>query len=909
MKPLITRRNFVRSSLVLGAALPSASSLAFANRPGSQPTIAPVHLSWLGDEVPKLNPGVTWGVPWPKGSLKEGTAFSLVSSGEKIPLQTWTLGYWPDGSLKWTGHAAPSGSALSGDLVLSKEEKEISLNGINLVETRDNIKVDTGCIQCVIEKEGDVLISSLNREGTEIAKEGRLILIHQDRIEPDENGVIRTDNFKGEIGNITVEQKGPVRAVIKIEGSHVNGHSKKLMPFIIRLYFYSGGESVRIMHTIIYDGDEDKDFIKGIGIRFSVPMNDLEHNRHVRFVGEGGGVFAEAVKGLTGLRRNPGKEVTEAQVEGRATPSLDLFPTNVSSKMKYIPSFGDYTLIQPNSESFEIKKRTKLGHTWLNSAYGRRSSGVGYLGTPKGGIAFGIRNFWQSHPAQLDICNAATENAEVTMWLWAPEAATMDLRFYHDGMGQDTYEKQLEAMDITYEDFEPGFGTANGVARTSEMMLWILETTPSNENLVEIAETIKAPSLLVCDPAYMQSVNIFGGAWSLPDRSSPTKEKIEEQLDWYFNYYENQIDQRKWYGFWNYGDVMHSYDQDRHVWKYDVGGFAWDNSELSTDLWLWYYFLRTGRKDVFRMAEAMTRHTGEVDVHHIGPFAPLGSRHNVLHWGCSAKQLRISTAANRRFYYFLTGDERVGDLLREQVDGAESLLRVQPTRKLPKSQASADLNKNEARISFGTDWGALAAAWLTEWERTQNKEIKERLLNSMRTIAAQPHRFFSGGASMNIDTGEFAILKGGSPTASHLFASFGLPELCFELLNLIDMPSFKSAWLEYCELYNASNEEQAKRLGRSLGSLNLRQGHSRLTAFVANYKDDPALAERAWNEFYRGTGGITRDPVLRHVAGSIVLNPVDEATSVSTNGVAQWGLAAMQCLALVGDNIPVNNQL
>src|SRR5690606_6534417 len=102
--------------------------------------------------------------------------FSLVSLGEKIPLQTWPLGYWPDGSLKWTGHAAPSGSALSGDLVLSKEEKGISLNGINLIETSANIKVDTGCIQCIIEKEGDVLISSLNREGTEIAKEGRLIL-------------------------------------------------------------------------------------------------------------------------------------------------------------------------------------------------------------------------------------------------------------------------------------------------------------------------------------------------------------------------------------------------------------------------------------------------------------------------------------------------------------------------------------------------------------------------------------------------------------------------------------------------------------------------------------------------------------------------------------------------------------
>ena len=78
----------------------------------------------------------------------------------------------------------------------------------------------------------------------------------------------------------------------------------------------------------------------------------------------------------------------------------------------------------------------------------------------------------------------------------------------------------------------------------------------------------------------------------------------------------------------------------------------------------------------FRFAEAMTRHTGEVDVHHLGRFAPLGSRHNVMHWGCSAKQLRISTALNRRYYYFLTADERVGDLMREQIEAARTLRTV-----------------------------------------------------------------------------------------------------------------------------------------------------------------------------------------------------------------------------------------
>ena len=90
-------------------------------------------------------------------------------------------------------------------------------------------------------------------------------------------------------------------------------------------------------------------------------------------------------------------------------------------------------------------------------------------------------------------------------------------------------------------------------------------------------------------------------------------------------------------------------------------------------MWLWYNFLRTGRMDIWRMAEAMTRHTGEVDVYHIGPNAGLGSRHNVSHWGCRAKEARISQAAWNRFYYYLTTDERCGDLMTEVKDADHKL--------------------------------------------------------------------------------------------------------------------------------------------------------------------------------------------------------------------------------------------
>jgi hypothetical protein len=425
--------------------------------------------------------------------------------------------------------------------------------------------------------------------------------------------------------------------------------------------------------------------------------------------------------------------------------------------------------------------------------------------------------------------------------------------------------------------------------------------------LAQLAAVVRTPPVLIATPEYMSTCAVFGGLWAPVDRTTASKRQVEDKLDWFFDYYVKQQDQRRWYGYWNYGDVMHSYDADRHEWKYDVGGFAWDNSELSTDLWLWLYFLRTGRADVFRFAEAMTRHTGEVDVHHVGKFAPLGSRHNVLHWGCSAKQLRISNAANRRYYYYLTADERVGDLMREQIDAARALATIQANRKVARDRVTAsDPNATEVYAGFGTDWGSLAAAWLTEWERTGDPRLGGQLKACMESIAGQPRGFFTGGAKLNLNTRVFARETSDRVSVSHLSSVFGLVEVCAELIQLLDVPEFKRAWLDYCELYNAAPEEQVARLGRSLGDLNLGQGHSRLTAYAARIQAKPALAERAWKEFNGGKAGIRPNASLetRRLQGTEVLQPVDEAAFVSTNAAAQWGLAAIQCLALIGDSQP-----
>jgi len=882
-----------------------------------------IPLHWL-EGTPAISNGATWGVPFPEGQYKKDARFAIQDgAGQKyVDVQSWPLATWPDGSIKWSAFAIGANAGLSDHLTLvSGSDVPVGTMGfkpLTVTQDANTIHIDTGVMQCTVSKHGNVLIQSITRDGKEIAHDGKLICLVRNQPDLDSDGSVTQQSFTGLISKVTLEQNGPVRAVVKIEGKHANV-SRQWLPFIVRLYFYAGGDSIRVMHTMIFDGDANKDFISGLGLRFSVPMHGELYDRHIRFAGQDGGVWGEAVQGLTGLRRDPGQAVRQAQVNGVAVPpkgtwKLDAAPDSakapkkidVGQQLQYIPAFGDFSLFQSSADSFVIRKRTKAGFTWLNSIYGKRAAGLGYVGTPQGGVAFGIRNFWQSFPTQLDIRNATSDNAEVTMWLWSPEASPMDLRFYHDDMGEDTFAKQTAGLNITYEDYQPGFATPYGIARTSEMTLWALPATPPRAQTAQLADALRNPPQIVCDPATYHAAQVFGGSiWNLPDRSTPAAAHIEDQLDWYFSFYKNEVEQRHWYGFWYFGNVMHTYDTDRHVWRYDVGGFAWDNSELSTDLWLWYDFLRTGRPDIFRFAEAMCRNTGEVAVYHLGPLAGLGTRHGVVPWGDSAKQLRISTAENRRFMYYLTADERIGDLLWEEVHADRKLAQVEPDRKLPDFKPVKPGEPYTETMSVGTDFGSVAAALITAWERSGDTKYRDKLTNSMKSIAGLAHGWFSGEGGYNPETGKFYSI-GNKFEVGHLSIVFGGFEVNAELAQLIDVPEYHATWLKYCELYNAGGAEQLKQLGQDLGKLNLQQGHSRLTAYAANQEKSTALAARAWKEFYAGVAGLKMIPEpfpLRRIDAPNVLAPVNEI-DVSTNAVNQWSLAAIEDLALVGDQIP-----
>ena len=163
---------------------------------------------------------------------------------------------------------------------------------IKLTESADAIEIDTGKIRARIPKQGAALLDSITIDSRAVAGPARLVCTL-------EGGA----TFTSSIRKVTVEKRGPVRANVKIEGVHKSDSgTREWLPFVVRLYFYAGLEPIRLIHTIVYDGDEKKEFIRGLGLSFAVPMREQIHNRHVRFSGAEDGLWAEPVQPATGRR-------------------------------------------------------------------------------------------------------------------------------------------------------------------------------------------------------------------------------------------------------------------------------------------------------------------------------------------------------------------------------------------------------------------------------------------------------------------------------------------------------------------------------------------------------------------------------------------------------------------------------
>ncbi|OLS42167.1 hypothetical protein [Bacillus sp. MRMR6] len=844
-------------------------------------------LSWLS-KAPKDQTGVSWGVPWEKGVLDRLDSLCLQDNrGNKIPTQSWPMAFWPDGSVKWTGHAAVLEESLGSTFDLCKVEESVSTRPLNVNETIDTIEVDTGEVKFTLNKQGNSLIDSITRGNKVIGENGRLIAIKEVRSK--ENGIktIREEALQSKINKVEIEQAGPVRAVIKIEGSHQSIFgTETMLPFVIRLYFFANASSVRAVHTLLYDGNPEQDFIKGVGMELTVPLRGEPFNRNVRFSGDTG-IFSEPAQLLLTRRHRNAGDLYEKQVNAEVITFSEQQHQPLLEHARQNAIWNDFKIFQDSSDHYRIMKRTGDEYSWVESTHGTRATGLMYVGGVDHGVAIGLKNFWQKHPSSLEVNDLSKSKAKLIAWFWSPDSEAMDLRHYNN----ETH------VVSAYEGFDELRATPEGIANTSELFFHFYSESPANDHLIEKALEWQAPLVLVCEPEYYYQTKATG-IWSIPDRSTPIKMMLEDQLDAAFNFYKKEIEQRRWYGFWNYGDVMHTYDPIRHQWRYDLGGFAWQNTELVPNIWLWYSFLRSGREDVFIMAEAMTRHTSEVDCYHFGEYAGLGSRHNVVHWGCGCKEARISMAGLHKFYYFLTTDERTRDLLTEVRDSDKALSTLDPMREFYTNEQ----HSTHARV--GPDWAAFCSNWFSEWERTENEAYKEKIITGIETLKKLPLRLLSGPTfGYDPETSTLLHMGDGNQGGYHMVIAFGGPQAWMEIAQNLDDEEWEDMLAEFGEFYVLSNEEKLKRSNGILHDrlFSLPMLASGMVAYAAAKKKDSALAETAWHLLLNEEISEMVLPIKEQKVNA--WRNLTEIPSITTNTTSQWCLNTIIALELIGDTL------
>jgi len=844
----------------------------------------PVH--WV-DSVPKVPVGVTFGVPWPKGVFRKGDPVTLANtSGQPLPTQSWILATWPDGSVKWLALAAVVGPGNEAGLQVMRMPSPVPDTPIKIYRPGIEVfnRVETGAITVDVGDRGTAVIQEILRSGRTRTGEVNLI-VRREHIHNENGRELReTEEYIGLIKKYVIEQSGPIRAVIRLEGVHRSQASgEEWLPFSLRLIFWAGLDRIDVKHTFIFEGDPSKDFISGLGLRARVALEDGPENHFIRIAGEGGTVYCEPVRMLP-LQRGTVDE-RALQFEGRR---VEPSPTG-----GLIPCWGNMQLWQNSSDYALLRKRTANSLNWVDVSHGRRMPGVMALGTPYGSLAIGIRNFWQSYPAALECTNAEGPLAWMTAWIWAPDSPPMDLRHYSDRDTRPTYE--AVNPDV------PEYSSAYGIGRTSELTIFALPPEMTNKAFAAAAASVPVPPQPACTPEWIHNCGVFGTAWAPVDSSTSARAKIEKELSAALDFYLLEVDQRRWYGFWNYGDVMHYFDLPRNQWFYDLGGYAWDNSELQSDQWLWRSFLRTGRGDLFRFAEAMTRHVSEVDSYHTGRWAPLGTRHNVMHWGCPCKEPRVSQALPKRYYYYLTADERTGDLLNE----------VTAADRTPSTNVPAD-GTVVSRVN--SDWWSYLAAWLTAWERTGDPQWRNRIVASIESVLKLPRGLlYSDQAHYDTLTSRFTFWPEAPPYGARLAMIFGGCELGMELSELLNHKNFAKGLEEYARIYAMRKPEFGEFAIKNpdvASRISFRWGLARLVAWTAQRNNNPDMMRRAWQLLMEGDGfNIGSDLNDRPFIVTSAHQPLGNGNIVtpgmwiSTNQCAQWGLNAIALLAIGGDSL------
>ena len=637
---------------------------------------------------------VTRGVPVPEGTLPATDGLHVLNpGGARVPAQFRVLGRWPDGSVKWVlvdfqADAAPSGRAVYTVYAFTDEVAGESIANdlpaspppatvVRIEETDQDLHVDTGALRFRISRRQYRLFHAVS-----LAQVPDEALVAQAPSAPvqggdawarisesaSDGGLKRRlygpggncrSSLAGDSYSVIVEERGPLRTVIRMESAleadipmhHYAGY--RPVRCITRIHAFAGHAFVRILQTHVFTCNPREVEIDVLALQVPFPCIGSSQ----KYAGQN---YAFGWHGV------------ETGTLGR------------DERLKICQKKHNVVRVSRGRPGFETEIKE-----------GESCEGWAILGDGITGAGVACRNMAEEYPQAIEV----TGDGRINLYArHDPEGDRLSLARY--------------AEEVSWHEGEGVYADGTGIAKTSECFVHYFREDRRDEAIEILRCTLSQPHVSV-PPAWMARCETAGGfevrrskgskagdpgeADSTGDNiavtgackqadagagviTSPNVDQKQEgtahtdilcaadrMLTGFADWLERNIQLGRWYGYLDYGDVRATWDDEADDWK-DRGRWGWCNSEWDPRHAIWIQYLRTGDPRYFGLAEAMTRHSMDVDTCHWHPFRPymVGGcyRHGVGHF--SDEPCASHTFIDNWFdHYCLTGDGRTLEVLRE----------------------------------------------------------------------------------------------------------------------------------------------------------------------------------------------------------------------------------------------------
>ena len=783
---------------------------------------------------PELAPIVQGGVPIPRGALRSPHAAKLVVAGRPGELDARPIAYWPDGSVKWLllmfplpaataleGRPPEAGEASNSDIhfqVTLRNDKPVPcrllvgtdataapLNQrLTVAKTADGVVIDTGPLQLSLGQ-GTRWLRAAVAHGESILRQSSAPQAFVDFLRPEGASIVSgTTHPEGTpdpgpvtIASVTVEEAGPLRAVVRLEGQ---ADCREPARVIMRFELWAGRPFVRLFHTVEFlHADPRMAMVRGLGLRLPLALT-------------------------------PAPRLTAGGEDG---------PVSVTPSKQV-------GLRQTSHLNYEIWQRL-ADAPWRQTVESRhRSRGWLDVTGPKVGLCVVQKDMWQEAPKELRYDN---DSGDLTVAYWPSTHPVMDCRRYsnypHQAQGESTPWDARWVLDDYYKN-DP----FKGVTRTHETILVFHPAVPP-ATLDAVAADFQSRPLVYTD---WDTCAEIGVTMPLMPSGHESYGRLEANLrnlaDWWL------FHQRAWgwYGFWGFGDVQHHYrsgygriftpDVLRRIlalpkdargavkpggeypavfdystqndWAYDNGRWGWSNTEGLINHFMAQMYLRSGRRDLFAFIEANARHSRDVDARHAGKWFGRGTRHGVQHWSDGNHEERQTTFTEQRFHYLLTGEHRTREWNQTLTDGYYL-------------KGNCAIHASHSGRTYGL---------LTNWEITGDPEIGRVMRDYMHALCPPE------GIAISTDVSFPEARRQGEPRdvsgASMFFHTFGAMHAVLEYYYLTQDPVVRTAIIATADHAMAAGQKAVGGMCR------------KAVAFAARHASDPTPYRQALSDCYAG---------------------------------------------------------